>query len=70
MDGNKTHSRIRQRHPWQITMPKSGLLALEEGEAVKMGPRSMEEFFVLEECVSYCAKECIDINADNIHIIV
>ena len=31
-----------------------------------MGPRSMQEFFVLEECVNYCAQECIDITAGNI----
>ena len=47
-------------------MPKSGLFALKQGESINVGPRSMQEFFVLEECVNYCAQECVDITAGNI----
>lgn len=36
---------------------------------IRMGPRSMQEYFVLEECVSYCAQECIDITTENILVL-
>lgn len=65
----KKPSRKRQRHPWQVQLPKSSIFALDAGEKVPAGPRSILEFFALDQSVKFCIEEGIDVSADNVLVI-
>ena len=58
-----------QRHPWQLQVPRSAEFAIDKGETVPNGPRSVLEFFVMEYCVEHCTQEGIEVNANN-HLIL
>ena len=62
-------SRKRSRHPWQTTIPKSAVFALEEGESIKTGSRSVPEFFLLDQCLAYCRRENVDSTPENLHVL-
>lgn len=62
-------SRKRTRHPWQVTIPKSAVFALQEGESIKTGSRSIPEFFLLDQCLAYCRHENIEDTAENLHVL-
>jgi hypothetical protein len=64
-----TKSRRRSKHQWQVPIPKSGVFALQSGEAVETGPRSLQEYFLLHQCINYCQQECIETSADNVLLI-
>ena len=67
--GPTKSSRKRQRHMWQVSMPKSSIFALDAGEKVTAGPRSILEFFALEQTVKFCSEEGIDASSNNILVI-
>ena len=50
-------------------MPKSAIFAKNLGEKLNEGTRSMQEFFLFEQCVKYCVQEGIEVTEDNIFIV-
>lgn len=58
----------RKRH-WQLEVSKSLCFALNEGELVPSGSRSMLEFFILESILKYILQEGIQLLPVNIQII-
>lgn len=67
--GSSARCRKRLKHQWQVPIPKSGVFALESGEAVETGPRSLQEYFLLQQCIGYCQQECIENSPGNILLI-
>ena len=66
-DTSEVHvSRKRPRHQWQIHVSKSVKFAIDVGEDVNTGSRSMLEFFVLESILKHCLQEKIEIIPANI----
>ena len=49
------HCRRRLKHQWQVSLPKSGVFALQAGEAVETGPRSLYRSILFYSNVSVIA---------------
>ncbi len=62
-------ARKRPRHNWQIPVLSSASFALQEGEILNHGSRSLLEFFILEEILSYCIKHKTPMIPNDIEII-
>ena len=61
--------RHRERHQWQLQIRNTIQSGIGMCENMQTGSRTMCEFFVLEEILSYCTQHTIERNADNVHII-
>lgn len=59
-------SRKRPRHQWQRNIPKSVNFAIDAGEHVTSGSRSMLDFFILESILKHCSRERIEVISSNI----
>ena len=53
--------RKRNRHEWQVTIPKSALFATKLGENIPHRPKMILEYFVLECTMKHCLLEQISI---------
>ncbi len=62
-------ARKRPRHNWQIPTPHSATFAIQAGESLNCGSRSLLEFFTMEEILRHCIRREIPTTSDNITII-
>ena len=56
-DAGSAQPQKRPRHNWQISIPKSATFALQKGEILNCGTRSLLEFFTLEQVLSQILKQ-------------
>ena len=69
VDKSLPGARKRPRHNWQLPVLSSAAFALQEGEILNHGSRSLLEFFILEQIFSYCIKHKSPMMPNDIDII-
>lgn len=62
-------SRKRPRHLWQKSVQSSAKFALQLGEHLNHGPRSLLEYFAMEQVLNHCKMQEISETSENILII-
>ena len=65
-DASLQASRKRPRQQWQMSVPKSVRFAIDTGEEIASGSRSLLEFFVLESILKHCTRNGIETTPSNI----
>lgn len=65
--GERPPSTKRPRHSWQNPVPSSAKFALQVGESINHGPRTLLEFFAMEQVLNYCMMQEIPENIATIY---
>lgn len=70
--GAHDRSQVRRKRPrqaWQQCIPNSYSFATALGEDIERGPRSLMEFFALEQALSHCLQNGIQDTAENVSLV-